>query len=275
MKYTRENQFVHRLLPRVLALVDKKFSAKRAVSYKSSAQDVVSDLDYAVDKLLVGEVSRAFPKDILVTEESSPEQMQEIFDGKHGWIVDPLCGSRNVARGIRWFATNIILCENAHVQAAWVIDHSQKRLLSGVGDKKIYADNKKIPPLGGKSARGTLVEWDTGYLYLMPMPIQKRYTNLFKDFVLANGAGSTRNLGSSLGFAYVATGQLDGVIIMNVYPWDILAGAFLTEQNGGAVTNFDGSPWTIRSKSLIMAGNKKVHQMFMNLAKKHALTRVP
>src|SRR3989338_1332635 len=97
MKYTKENQFAQNLAPHVLALVDKKFSVKRAVSYKSSSQDVVSDLDYAVDKLIFGKISSAFPKDTLVTEESSPEQFKEIMRGKRGWIVDPLCGSQNVA----------------------------------------------------------------------------------------------------------------------------------------------------------------------------------
>jgi fructose-1,6-bisphosphatase/inositol monophosphatase family enzyme len=78
----------------------------------------------------------------------------------------------------------------------------------------------------------------------------------------------------SLGFAYVAAGVLQGITTINVYPWDILASAFLVSQNGGIVTQFNGYSWNLKSKSLVMAGNKKVHDMFIQLLEKYGLDKV-
>ena len=118
-----------------------------------------------------------------------------------------------------------------------------------------------------------IVEIDTGYSFLLPKSIQKKYIAIHHDAFLS-GSVQLRNLGSSLGFAYIATGQIGGIITLNVYPWDILAAAFLVEQNRGLVTNFDESQWNLQSKSLIMAGNKSIHQLLFSLVKKHELTGI-
>lgn len=272
MQYSKENQFIQKLAPRILKLVESQLSGTRTIAHKSTKQDVASDLDLAVDKLIVRAISSAFPRDILVTEESSPELIKEISAGKRGWIVDPLCGSANVARGIQWFATNIILMLKGKVVAAWAVDHSRKRVIWSVGKGKVFID-KTVVKIPKKQTTLPIVEIDTGYSFLLPKSVQKRYIAIHRGIFLS-GAVQLRNLGSSLGFAYIATGQIGGIITLNVYSWDILAAAFLVEQNNGIVTNFDGSQWNLQSKSLIMAGNKTIYQLLFSLVKKYKLTGI-
>lgn len=272
MQYTKENQFIQKLAPRILKLVEKQLGETRTIAHKSAKQDVASDLDLAVDALIVRAISATFPRDILATEESSPERLKKIFDGKRGWIVDPLCGSQNVARGIQWFATNIILMLKGEIAAAWVVDHSRKRVMWSVGKGKVFID-KTLAAISKKQTTMPIVEIDTGYSFLLPKSIQKKYIAIHHDAFLS-GSVQLRNLGSSLGFAYIATGQIGGIITLNVYAWDILAAAFLVEQNGGIVANFDGSRRNAQSKSLIMAGNKTIYQLLFSLIKKHKLTGI-
>lgn len=272
MRHSQENQFIQKLAPQILKLVEKQFSAARTIAHKSAKQDVASDLDLSVDALIIRAISAAFPCDILVAEESSPDQFKEIIIGKRGWIVDPLCGSLNVALGIQWFATNIILCDKGKVIAAWVIDHSRKRVIWSVGGGKVFIGKTSVI-IPKKQTALPIVEIDAGYSFLLPKPIQKRYITIHRDLFLS-GTAQLRNLGSSLGFTYIATGQIGGMITLNVYPWDILAAAFLVEQNGGTVTQFNGKPLDIQSKSLIMAGNKTIHELLLSLVKKHKLTGI-
>lgn len=252
-----DNQKVQALAQDIMRAVNKAFGSRRVIAYKSSPRDIVSDLDTAADRLIVRALKQAFPANLVVTEESSAHKVRDLQNGTSGWLVDPLCGSSNVARGIRWFATNIIRMEGGEVSAAWVVDHSCQRVIWSRGNGAVYVDSKKINRLG-TSRPSKRIDVDAGYSYAMPRREQAGYA-AFMGMLQVQKEYSLCRLGSSLSFAYVATGQIEGATTVNIYPWDFMASAFLIEQNGGIVTKFDGSPWSMESKSLVMAGDKKVH----------------
>jgi len=269
MNYQKEHRIIGKLAQMVIALVDRDFGKPRTVSAKSSAGDVVTDLDKKVDSLITDKLRAAFPRDHIVSEESSAHAVPKTG---RAWVIDPICGTSNLAHGIRFFATNIALVNEGKMVAAWVIDHAQHRLISALGNKWIRSGGKRIPRLAG-DANPVMIDVDWGYWHDMEQSIQTRYASLARDLKLNNKIW-IRSFNTSLSFTYIATGQLDAAIVINVYPWDLLAPCFLIEQNGGIATNFDGSPYTIHSKSVVMARNRKIHIILLRMLKQHKLDNI-
>jgi len=59
-----------------------------------------------------------------------------------------------------------------------------------------------------------------------------------------------------------ASGRLDLYIHLALYPWDLASGILLVSEAGGVVTELDGQPVGIQSKSII-ATNRDIHRDFM------------
>jgi len=265
MLYQKEYNVIQRLVPQLFRLVDRHFGGALSSQAKSAAHDVVTPLDIAADKLLVKEITKEFPGDLLLTEESSPDT---VLGRGRAWVIDPICGTGNLSRGIRLFVTNIALVEKGRVRAAWVIDHSRQRLLWSTGNG-LWIDGQRIPRLGtSKSFPVVDVNW--GYYYLLDISTQKKYAALVSDVRLERKIWAI-DTQSSICFAYVATGQIEGAMTLNINAWDFAAPVFLIERNGGIVTNFDGSPWSLKSKSLVMANAKPLHKTLLGYIRKHKL----
>jgi len=66
---------------------------------------------------------------------------------------------------------------------------------------------------------------------------------------------------AALGLAYVACSRLDLYFHFSLYPWDLAAGTLLVREAGGVVTEFEGLPISLSSRTVI-ASNKDVHRDF-------------
>src|SRR6185436_12755281 len=73
------------------------------VATKSSATDMVTEIDRAAERLLVGELRRLRPDDAILGEEETRQ------DGTSGvrWVIDPLDGTTNYIYGYPAFAVSI------------------------------------------------------------------------------------------------------------------------------------------------------------------------
>jgi myo-inositol-1(or 4)-monophosphatase len=58
---------------------------------------------------------------------------------------------------------------------------------------------------------------------------------------------------TGIDFAYTASGILGGAISFGAHVWDHAAGVALVRAAGGIVTNLDGSAWTTKSRSALVA----------------------
>src|SRR3989338_236193 len=222
-----------------------------------------------VNHLIVRELGRIFPHDAIMSEETSPQMPP--FEGRT-WVIDPICGTSNASRGISIFSTNVSLVEKNKVVAAWVADHLLKRIIWSLGNEKVYINKKSEQPLLRRSDFTTF-NMDTGYLYRLSKDIRVRFVDFMREVIL-DGNSHVCSFNSSLAFAYVASGQIQSSITINVFAWDIFAACFLIEQNGGLVTHYDGTPWTLKSKSVLMSSEKNIHQYLLDILKKHHLEKI-
>ncbi len=266
--YQKENNVMQQAAQELISIVNKRFGKRLVVKSKHAPDDVASTLDWAADRLLVKTITKNFPKDTLLTEESSPDAL--IGPGRT-WVIDPICGSRNLSKGLRVFVSNIALVEGDKVVAAWVVDHSRQRVLWDIGTG-LHDGSKKVPHLS-KTKSFPTVEIDWGHFYAVNAKVRRLYVEMASQMRLDRSMNFIE-LVSSLGFAYVATGQFQATICININAWDFAAPCFLVEQNGGIVTNFDGSPWSLKSRSIVMAATPALHKKLLTYIRAHHLQNI-
>jgi fructose-1,6-bisphosphatase/inositol monophosphatase family enzyme len=78
-------------------------------------RDVVTDADVAIEDLI-----RATVEDRLGLPVVGEERGGRATPGESYWLVDPICGTRNFASGIRLFSVNMALVERGEIVVAVV-----------------------------------------------------------------------------------------------------------------------------------------------------------
>jgi len=240
--------FMEKLARKTGAVLLKKFTQARDVKVKGF-KDLVTDADFAAEKLLLQNLqSGRFADPVLSEENGGAWRDEETF-----WTIDPLDGTLNYAVGNPLFGLNIAYVENG-------------KATHGVSylpylDELFYAEKGKGAFFNGKkiTCPKRLLAQSIIFCAWSKRSPQKDRQGLRYVEDISHAALSIRDPGTtSLGLAYVACGRYGGYVYNNATPWDITAGALMIEEAGGRVTDFEGKPWHPHMKT-ICAGNRQNH----------------
>lgn len=256
-----ETEFFHDIAQACLKLVlnsDKEV----AIVQDKGAEGYATQLDIDVENLIVSELKKHFGNDQILAEEGYSDT---VIPTTRIWLIDPICGTSNLGKGINNFCSNIALIDNAKVIASCVVDHSQGQYFWSTrdnGDNKVYINNNayNFPAL----ELGRKVDVDFGSVRKVNKKLQRKHNNCLMKLI-ENTDYDLISLNSSLGFAYTAIGKTDGFINMFNHPWDICAASFLIQQAGGVITALDGTPWTVNTVGAIGGRTPEVHQELLSL----------
>ena len=255
-------KFFHYISPIILTLVAKKYKKSRIVKHKGNDPtniNFATEADLETEKLIVDEIHKRFPEDLIIAEENFSEV--RINDNNRFWIIDPICGTSNFAREINLFVSNIALAENGKLIASCVVDHSQNEYIWSTGQYKIFT-NKKEAKIG-KKAPGIVVDVDLTALKNSSRETKEKYSKFVSRLVTGTSYAVVTHA-TSLGFAYTALGKIDAYICAEINLWDIAAANFLVLQTGGIISELSGSPWTLRSLNVVAAKDKNLHKQLIN-----------
>ena len=222
--------------------VDGTFS----VSTKSTATDMVTDVDTRAENYILGRIRKEFPGHGIVAEESGvSEAANGAGTGAPGidagtpyrWYVDPLDGTSNFVNGIPFFCTSIALYREEEPLVGVVFDPMRGECFAasaGGGARRI--DETGAVHRMGVSGAARLIESivSTGF----PYDKHVNPDNNLREFaaVLPRVRGIRRFGSAALDCAYVAAGRLDGSWEFGISEWDIAAGRLLVTEAGGTVS---------------------------------------
>lgn len=251
----QEADFFHQIAHTVRNLVSSP-DKNMAIAQHKREGDFSTQVDVDVEHLIVNEIKKRFSKDQILAEET---QSDVVIPKDRIWIIDPICGTNNLARGIKNFCTNIALADNRELIASCVVDHSQNDYFWSTGDKKVFINNTLFQP--GEKRFDVTVDIDLGAVVTAA---QKEKYNRFLNKLIIETNYNLISLNSSLGFAYTAIGKVDGFLSIENHPWDICASSFLIQQSGGIITDTLGKPWTLASVGAIAAKNTDIHKKLLD-----------
>jgi myo-inositol-1(or 4)-monophosphatase len=210
-------------------------------------RDMVTDIDLAVEATVREFLSGQTPRIGVLGEEHGRT-------GAAGdalwWVLDPIDGTANFARGIPLSAVSLGLVAGRRSVLAVVDLPFLDLTYTAVEGNGAYAGDVRIHSSGVRELSEAVIS--------------------VGDFAVGEGAEARNRLRISLlsrfgaraqrirmigtaatDLAWVAHGRLDASIILANLPWDTLAGVLLVREAGGVVVDLDGAEHTTGSSATI------------------------
>jgi myo-inositol-1(or 4)-monophosphatase len=213
--------------------------------------DLVTEADLQSEQFLLDFLGHHFPRDTFITEETG----QHGDGSKRVWLIDPLDGTVNFAHGLPFFAVSIALQVQGETMMGVVCNPCAGELFEGTKGSGAFLNQKPLTVSKTNKLIYSLLA--TGFPYTMhqdPGDVMRRFHNL-----TLRSQGVRRIGSAAMDLCYVAAGRFAGYWEQDLKPWDTAAGAFLVQEAGGRVTDFEGNPFNPFLKT-VAASNSLIHE---------------
>lgn len=215
---------------------------------KSSAADLVTEYDLAVENFLKERLPPLLPGSIFYGEEE-----RENADPNTGWafIVDPIDGTTNFVRGLRQSAISVGLAKDGVVEYGVVLDPYKGELFSARRGGGAFLNGAPIHVSSRPLAQGVFGMGTAIYRRQYLEPTMRLTQQLFErscDF---------RRMGAAaLDLCNVACGRTELFFEYSLCPWDYAAGSLLVTEAGGVISTLDGAPLSLDRRCSCWASNQ-------------------
>lgn len=228
---------------------------------QKGVKDLVTEADIECDRLIRARISAAFPDhDLLTEEEGTLDQGSE-----YRWIVDPIDGTVNYARGIPLWGNSIALTHKGRTLCGAIylpVFDELYTVLAG-GGAFLNGEPIRVSALDDPSAAAL----SHGDFNVGNDSIRARL-NDENELALARAipvVQRIKSLGSAVvEGAYVATGRLDAYWMTYLRPWDVAVTTLLVAEAGGRVTDLSGGPWTLAREEALFS-NGRLHDAMVRM----------
>lgn len=206
--------------------------------------DWVTRFDREVEEDLQEALQQALPEGCFVGEEGGGE-----LTDQPTWLVDPIDGTANFARGYPQFAVSIALCVRREPVLGVVVDPSRDEVFTAANGLGAWLNGQRIacagPHLPGQCLVATV----------FPKPGAPFMDDYLAEFgrVLKTFGQLRRSGAMVLELAYVAAGRADAFWERGMGAWDAAAGAVLLREAGAVIHAMDGLP--LLESRMLVAGS--------------------
>lgn len=209
------------------ALMRRLFEARKAGAFEwKGHQDYLTEADAEVERLVLKRLAEAFPGDTVIGEEGGGHASARV------WVVDPIDGTANFARGIHHFCISLAFVRDGRIEVGAICNPMVNELYAAKrgGGATLNAAPMKVSAIA--DVRQSMIE--LGWSTRRPLA---DYVAMIGRVTVA-GAGFRRGGSGALGIAYVAAGRIEGYAELHMNAWDALAGLLMVEEAGGRINDF-------------------------------------
>ena len=231
---------------------------------KKKNNDLVTSVDLQVEKKLNNILCKLLPNSLFVGEEEfskTPNILNNYFEKKYCWTVDPIDGTTNFAKGKEKFAVMIALSFGDQILQSWIYKPLTEELCYAIKDGGAMLNEKQIKMINSLSidkTKGSISSkyWDDNYL------------NIIKN--IKNNFGEVKSYGC-IGFEYIdiASNIRDFAVLSKLSPWDHLPGILIIREAGGFDSYFDKGIYnhSLQKKNLIVTRDANLGNKILELIK--------
>jgi myo-inositol-1(or 4)-monophosphatase len=218
-------------------------------------RDIVTDADLAAERAILDVIRTAYPDhNVLSEEDATPKQDAWTPPPGALWIIDPLDGTTNFARGVPSYCTSVAVAFDGVLQAGAIFDPARDTLFAAARGEG-FTINGEPAHVSEESDLALAVgacDW--------PRDRKTRARAVAIAERMLIHARTVRAQGSAaLNLAYVAAGWYDFYFHPDLSPWDLAAGALMVQEAGGALTTLEGAPFDMSARSLLIS-NGRLHE---------------
>jgi fructose-1,6-bisphosphatase/inositol monophosphatase family enzyme len=203
--------------------------------------DFVTAADLAAERRLTERLVEMAPGSVVLGEEAAaadPTRFQLLAQDAPVWVVDPVDGTANFARGQEGFAVILARVERGVVRAGWIYDPLGDVMVTAEVGGGAWSGGTRLGVDGGSPA-----ERMTGAAYGRTAAGPRAAKALGDSGRFA----AIRNLGcSALEYSALVHGRAHFALHSRSLPWDHAAGMLIVAEAGGVVGFLDGTPYDPR-----------------------------
>ena len=232
------------------ALMKDRFNSDFRVDNKEGINNLVTEVDHASEKLIMGIIAENFPDHFILSEEIGEVKTASPFK----WIIDPIDGTVNYANGIPICCVSIGLEKDGIMHMGCIFNPFLDELYFAEKGKGATLNEKPIHVSRKTQVIQSCLVTGFPYTYLdQPNGPLEVFARLIRKGIPVRRLGS-----AAMDLCWVAAGRFDGFYEHKLNAWDSAAGFLLVEEAGGRVTDFKGDPYSPYQPH-ILATNGRIH----------------
>ncbi|HUB96693.1 MAG TPA: inositol monophosphatase [Stellaceae bacterium] len=222
------------ILPRFRALGAGDISEKKP-------GDLVTIADVESERSLTRGLVALEPGTAAIGEEgvhADPTRLQLLGEDAPVWVIDPIDGTGNFAKGVPRFAVIIAYVVRGVTEAGWIYDPLSDAMVMAVRGGGAWCDGRRLRVVA-ETRQSSLAGSAYGRT---PAGVRAAVA------LEASGrVGAVRNRGcSGLEYMELARGEAHFTLHSRSLVWDHAAGMLIAAEAGGVATFLDGSPYDPR-----------------------------
>lgn len=196
---------------------------------------VLTETDIAVGKLLVAAIQKQFPQHSIIDEEAG------VIDNTSDyiWIVDPIDGTSNFANGIPTYGTFLGLLHNYQPIAGGIALPNFNDIVIAEQGKGAWRNDQRIYISAEKDLKNVLVAYGIDGRVDKPEHTQREMLTIGE---IANHSRNIRTSNSAFDAVLMTDGRYGASLNQNSKIWDNAAQQIVIEEAGGIYTDFFGQP---------------------------------
>lgn len=231
---------------------------KQVEAHMKNDHSFVTEMDKKIQKFIIAAITEKYPNHSFVGEESDVNTVKSDYV----WYVDPIDGTHNYMRGNEIFGVMIGLAHKGESVVGVVNMPKLGYLCSAVKGNGTFINGEKVNVSNiTDSKKGMIV---TQLWFRDKNPKKMDLINKLHGVV-----NSGRDFGSAAhDFVAIARGALDGHVISQTHPWDLVPGIVIVKEAGGKATTFTGEEIVVGTEDLdIIISNGKIHNQLIEALK--------
>jgi myo-inositol-1(or 4)-monophosphatase len=239
---------------------DRAATARKGfgVSEKPGADyhDIVTTVNTTVQREVLAALTRIFPEYGFLAEGARR-------DAEFRWVLDPIDGTKNFARGLPlWGLSLALLHRNQAVVGAITIPDNAETYSASLGGAA-FRNGVPIAVSKPRPLAASIVAMTWG------KNVDQRSRMLAAVTALVPRASDVLSVGAaSVALSWLAAGRVDAVVD-NGDIWDFAAGFMIAKQMGALVTEWDGSRPTYKERDFytLVSTNQPLHDELVAILK--------
>jgi myo-inositol-1(or 4)-monophosphatase len=222
-----------------------------SITEKSSAADLVTDVDRAAERAIVEGILRERPDDAILGEEGTDRP------GTTGvrWVIDPLDGTASYVRGYPGYCACVGVEVEGEAVVGVVVDSRGART-EGVRGAGAVHQGRPIHPSRREGLSAAVLATGFGY-----DPDERARQAAVAAVVLPRVADIRRAGSAAWDLVAAASGWVDAYYEVGLSPWDLCAGRAIVEAAGGEVRVIPQS----HDKELVLAAPRQLVEPMLAL----------
>ena len=241
-------------------LLDGQHRPRMLVESKSSATDLVSEMDRQAETMIVQGIVAARPNDGIIGEEGTDRKSESGIR----WAIDPLDGTVNYLYGLPMWSVSIGAIDGEGSIVGVVAIPALREVYSarrggGAWRSVDGAEPERLAVSEQTDLGHSLVA--TGFSY--NSDIRTRQASVIGS-LLPTVRDLRRNGAAAVDLCWVAGGRMDAYYEHGTHIWDRAAGQLLVEEAGGRTSDAAGSE---PSDTMILATNGVLHNTLADLVR--------